>query len=209
MTTRIASIISFVLHPLMMSTYLFLLLIFNAPHAIVPIGFSSSGSIVLVALIFITTFVIPVLSLFILKMSGSISSLLLEKREERITPMLYTIIMYAVTTYMFSTKIELGELIFVFLAITTMLIVVTVVITIFWKISLHGIGIGGLIGLMIGVNQHTVINYFEIILPLLFLAAALVLSARLKLNAHSPHQVYSGFVLGISISCVSFIIYLI
>ena len=209
MTIRIASIISFVLHPLMMSTYLFILLIYTAPHSILPIGFSISGSVVLVSLIFITTFVIPVLSLFILKMSGSISSLLLEKREERITPMLYTIIMYAVTSYMFSTKVELGEMIFVFLAITTLLIIITVVITLFWKISLHSIGIGGLVGLMMGVNLQSVIHYFEIILPVLFLVSALVLSARLKLNAHSPTQVYSGFVLGISISFVCFIIYLI
>ena len=192
----------------MMSTYLFAILIFIAPYSILPVGFSGSGSVVLVSLIFITTFVIPVLSLFILKMSGSISSLLLQNREERITPMLYTIIMYGVTAYMFSTKVELGEMIFVFLAITTLQIVVTVVITIFWKISLHGIGVGGSIGLIMGLSQQSVLSHFEFILPVLFLISGLVLSARLKLNAHSNAEVYVGFVLGISISFASFVLYL-
>lgn len=209
MINKVASIISYVLHPLLMSTYLFMILVLIAPHAILPIGFGLSGSIVLVSLIFITTFIIPVLSLFILKMSGSISSFSLEKREERLTPMVYTGVMYAVTTYLFTTKVELGEMISVFLGISTLLILLTVLITTVWKISLHAIGIGGLVGFMIGLNQRSSFFHFELILPGLFILAALVLSARLKLNAHSPNQVYAGFVLGICVSFVSYIIYLI
>ena len=192
-----------------MSTYLFTVLVFIAPHTILPIGSSSAGSIVLVSLIFITTFIIPVLSLFILKMSGSISSFSLEKREERLTPMVYTGLMYGIITYLFTTKVELGELISVFLGISTLLIILTAFITIVWKISLHAIGIGGFVGFVMGLNQQSHLAKFEFILPMLFLFSALVLSARLKLNAHSPKQVYFGFVLGICVSFVSFIIYLI
>ncbi len=123
--------------------------------------------------------------------------------------MVYTAVMYAVTTYLFTTKIELGEMIAVFLGISTLLIGFTAIITIFWKISLHGIGIGGLVGFIMGLNQQSFLNYFEYVLPLLFLISAIVLSARLKLNAHSPNQVYVGFVLGIFVSFVSFILYLI
>lgn len=208
MTDRVASVISYVLHPLLMSTYLFTILVFIAPHNVLPIGFSMAGSIVLVSLIFITTFVIPVLSLFILKVSGSISSISLAERKERITPMIYTGVMYAVTTYLFSTKVELGEMIALFLGVSTLLIIMTGIITRFWKISLHAIGIGGLVGFMMGLNKQSSVAHFEFILSLLFILSAIVLSARLKLNAHSPKQVYTGFVLGIFVSFVSFIIYL-
>ena len=208
MTDRVASIISYVLHPLLMSTYLFAILVFITPLNVLPIGFSIAGSIVLVSLIFITTFVIPVLSLFILKMSGSISSISLDRREERLTPMIYTGVMYGVTTYLFTTKVELGAMIPIFLGISTLLIILTALITIFWKISLHAIGFGGFVGFLLGLNQYSHLTHFEYVLSTLFLAAALVLSARLKLNAHSPPQVYLGFVLGICISFVSFIIYL-
>jgi len=208
-TTRLASIISYVLHPLMMSTYLFTILVIIAPYYILPIGYATTGSVVLVSLIWITTFIIPVLSLFILKMTGSISSLQLDKKEERITPIMYTTLMYAVTTYLFASKVELGEPIFIFLGISTLLLGIGAVITIFWKISLHGIGIGGLVGCLMGLNQQSVLDNFYLVLPLLLLTSALVLSARLKLNAHSPKQVYIGFVLGIFVSFVSFIIYLV
>ena len=192
----------------MMNSYLFCLLLVISPYSIMPIGFSFTSGIVLVSLIFITTFIIPVLSLYILKMSGTISSITLDKKEERLTPMIYTAIMYGVTAYMFSTKLELGEMIAVYLGISTILILLTGIITIFWKISLHAIGIGGLIGFLFGLNQQTSLTHFELLLPLLLLIAALILSARLKLNAHSTQQVYVGFVLGIFVSFVSIIIYI-
>jgi len=173
-----------------------------------PIGFSTISGIVLVSLIFVTTFIIPVLSLYILKLSGSISSISLGDKNERITPMIYTSVMYGVTAYMFANKLELGEMISVYLGVSTLLILLAVIITIFWKISLHGIGVGGFIGFLLGLGKQTSLAYFEFILPLLFVIAALVLSARLKLNAHTPMQVYVGFVLGIFISFVSLIIYI-
>lgn len=209
MTTRLATIISYMLHPLLMSTYLFAILVFLAPHTILSVGFSTTGSVVLVSLIFITTFIIPVLSLFILKMSGSITSVSLDRREERLTPMIYTGVMYGVTTYLFTTKVELGEMISVSLGVSTLLIILTILITSFWKISLHAIGIGGFLGFLLGLNQQYSFMHFELILPVLFFFSALVLSARLSLNAHSPKQVYLGFVLGICVSFVSFIIYFI
>jgi len=173
-----------------------------------PVGFRFTSGVVLVSLIFITTFIIPVLSLFILKMSGSISSMLLERKEERLTPMIYTAVMYGITAYMFSSKLELGEMISVYLRISTVLILLTGVITIFWKISLHGVGIGGVIGFLMGLNQQTQLAYFGILLSGLFLIAAIILSARLRLNVHSPQQVYIGFVLGICSSFVLLMIYI-
>ncbi len=208
MTARAATIISVMFHPLLMSTYLFILLLFVYPHGIMPVGFSFKGGVVLVSLIFITTFIIPILSLYILKMSGTVSSISLDRKEERLTPMIYTAIIYGVTTYMFYTKLELGELIIVYLGISTLLILLTSIITVFWKISLHGMGIGAFIGFITGLNQLWSIINFALILPLVFIIAALVLSARLKLSAHSTSQVYLGFVLGICISFASFIIYL-
>ncbi len=172
-----------------------------------PIGFSATSGIVLVSLIFVTTFIVPVLSLYILKLSGSISSISLADKNERITPMIYTGVMYGVTAYMFANKLELGDMISVYLGISTLLILLAGIITLFWKISLHGIGVGGFIGFLLGLGKQSSLAHFELILPLLFLVAAFVLSARLKLNAHTPQQVYGGFVLGICISFVSLIIY--
>ena len=207
MTTKLATIISYVFHPLMMSTFLILILAIASPYAILPVGFNVTGAVVLIALIWITTFLIPSLSLFILKKTGSISSLTLYNRKERITPMIYTTVMYGVTAYMFSTKLELGVMISVFLGISTLLIGLTTLITLVWKISAHGTGIGGLIGVVIASNLVLNIRHFDIILIALFILAGIVLSARLKLKAHTPAQVYVGFVMGVFVSFVAYMLY--
>lgn len=207
MNRKLASILSYAFHPLMMSTYLFALIVWLSPYNVLPVGFSPTGSTVLVFLVWVTTFLIPTLSLFILKMSGSITSLTLKNREERITPIIYTTIMYGVTTYLFSTKVELGATISILLGVSTLLIGLTGLITLVWKVSIHTLAIGGLIGMILAINQYTSIPGFTVVLAVLFVLAGLVASARLKLNAHTPTQIYTGFVLGVFVSFVSYIAY--
>ena len=208
MNKQLATAFSYVFHPLMMSTYLFSIIVWLSPYNVLPVGFSTTGSVVLIALVWITTFLIPALSLFVLKMSGNITSLTLKNREERITPIIYTTVMYGVTTYLFGVKVELGPLISVLLAISTLLIGLTGLITLFWKISIHTLALGGLIGMLMAINQNTSIPNITVMLSVLFVLSGVVASARLKLNAHSPVQVYSGFVLGVFVSFASYTLYI-
>ncbi len=202
MNHRWATIISYVLHPLLMCTYLIAGLAFWVPHAVMPIGINTSGTLILVTLVFITTFIIPVINLYVLKLSGKISSVTLTNRHERITPIFYTIAMYLVTAYLFFQKVELGVLIPVLLSLTAALMVLALLITFVWKISLHAMATGAFIGVFLGLSSVR-IYHFEYLLAFLFLLAGLVLSARLKLEAHTPRQVYVGFVLGIFSSFVA------
>ncbi|MCB0504357.1 MAG: hypothetical protein KDC58_02545 [Cyclobacteriaceae bacterium] len=208
MNKQLATAFSYVFHPLMMSTYLFSIIVWLSPYNVLPVGFSTTGSAVLIALVWITTFLIPALSLFVLKMSGNITSLTLKNREERITPIIYTTVMYGVTTYLFGVKVELGPLISVLLGISTLLIGLTGLITLFWKISIHTLALGGLIGMLMAINQNTSIPNITVMLSALFVLSGVVASARLKLNAHSPVQVYSGFVLGVFVSFASYTLYI-
>ena len=76
----------------------------------------------------------------------------------------------------------------------------SLVITFFWKISIHAIGISGLAGAFLGFSellfpiqneeQLTIIN------TLLLVLAGVVCSARLHLKAHSFLQIIGGITLG-------------
>jgi membrane-associated phospholipid phosphatase len=57
------------------------------------------------------------------------------------------------------------------------------------------VGIGGLSGTFVGLQFYTGLNQMHYILPG-FILAGLLGVARLLLNAHSPAQVYAGFLLG-------------
>ena len=78
---------------------------------------------------------------------------------------------------------------------------IALVITSRWKISVHMLGIGGLIGAIIGISQRFQFDH-SMILVALILFAGLIGYARLKTNSHNYRQVYAGFILGISVEWI-------
>ena len=77
-------------------------------------------------------------------------------------------------------------------------------VNIFWKISAHMVGIGGLLGIMITISSRLQINLHYLLIALV-LIAGLVAFSRLKLNEHNSAQIYCGFLLGLVIQVVLFI----
>lgn len=157
----------------------------------------------IVLLVFITTFIIPSISLFILKLTHSISSLSLFDRKERILPFFYTTIFYGITAYLFSKQISASSVIVSIMIGTTLLIFIAAVITMFWKISAHGAGIGGFVGFLIALKVLNPDTALLLPLTIAIFASGLTLTARLKLNAHNPEQVYAGFGMGVFVSFVT------
>ncbi len=194
------------MHPLLMPTYLFLVIILFAPPAFHPLTAYAMYKVVLI--IFITTFIIPVLSIGTLKISAFITDFNLFDRKERLLPFLFITCFYGLTAYLFFEKVNLNNLIFVTFASVTVLLLVLSVITVFWKISIHSAGIAGLIGFLWGLKFKYPIH--ELIYPLVVvtLLAGLVMSSRLKLNAHNPGQVYMGGIIGFLICFLSFYLFL-
>jgi membrane-associated phospholipid phosphatase len=68
-------------------------------------------------------------------------------------------------------------------------------INLWWKISLHSVGAGALIGLvlMLSLKMLTPLDWYLISV---IIAGGLILSSRLKLNLHSPQQVWVGLFAG-------------
>ena len=93
---------------------------------------------------------------------------------------------------------------------------IALIINLYYKISLHAIGIFGLVGMLIAysqtqlnaMNQDGITNLFLIVY--LIIVASLVNSARLYLKSHTLSEVLSGMVLGFFIvySTVKFGLYI-
>ena len=195
MRDKFAQIISIVFHPLLMPTYLFLIIITFAGTLLQPLKTASQFHLLIV--IFLVTFIIPAISIGTLRLSNIISDLKLENRKQRFTPFLFITCFYGVASYLFYTKVNVNSMFYELLAITTILILVLTIITFYWKISIHGAGVGGLIGFVLALSYAHYTPYFSLILSILILIAGLVVYARLRVNAHTPMQVYSGFILGL------------
>ncbi|HEY9114945.1 MAG TPA: hypothetical protein VIN10_09595, partial [Bacteroidales bacterium] len=123
-----------------------------------------------------------------------ISSLEMEKQKERVLPLvLMSMIFYAVFYLM---KQGPPNTVFnLFMLGSTILVLFTLMINYFWKISIHMVAQGGLFGAMLGLALRFGIE-IRPILFLIILIAGITAFARLKLKAHTTAEVYSGFVLG-------------
>ena len=211
LTTSLARFLSVVLHPLLMPTLLFGLLLFLAPGAVGVDTFSSSLRLSLLLVIFIGTFAFPSLLVFYLARMGFIESMQLETLADRRLPYFLTALIYGFLTYLFGFQMQLISVAAPELSVLLGSIAVSVLlvglISISWQISAHAVGIGGVLGGIAGLFLEQGIAELFWPLLLLVLLAGFVSSARLRLNAHTPAQIGAGLGLGLVVSSLAVLVF--
>jgi membrane-associated phospholipid phosphatase len=103
-------------------------------------------------------------------------------------------------TYMFYREQVFDDLLYAIMAVITLAVFLTFIVSRFWKISAHSIGMGGALGFMVLLHTWQPEHQTLYLVSGTILMSGAVLSARLALQAHTPLQVYSGFFLGLSLS---------
>lgn len=199
--TRIASLLSALLHPLIIPT-LGIIILFNLDtHLSYSIPSQAKKFIVLI--IFINSAIAPLLSILLLKKTGAIKDVLLDNRAERMLPLLLSAVYFFITYYLLR-KVALPSIIYFYIIGATILVLLTLIITLRWKISIHMTSIGGLTGFLISLALllHININW---LLILSFLASGLLGTARVKLNAHDLPQVFAGYAMGVGVMLILFL----
>ncbi len=188
-----AKIISTVFHPLLMPVF-GLLIIFNTDSYLNYVIADDLKKAVLI-LVTVSTFAIPVLITLLLLNRKFINSLDMETQKERVIPYAFTIIFYIFTLYLLK-RVPIPPIIFNFIIGATLSVILAFIINIKWKISAHMIGVGGLVGALMCISILLEI-YITPFIALALLAAGLVGTSRLILNAHNQGQIYAGFLLGL------------
>lgn len=199
--TYFAKVISYLFHPLLLPC-IGLFIIFNLDETGLWIP-SSETRLFVYGITFTATFLLPLLNALLLLRMKLISSLEMKTRQERKIPYLVSAIFYFSESY-FIMNSDMPVLLKALIFGATLLVVCVFIINLFWKISAHMVGIGGLCGMILAVSARMQIN-LHLVLIALFLAAGLIGFARLKLNAHNPAQVYAGFLLGIFAELILFL----
>lgn len=187
--------LSYLFHPLLMPT-LAIYILFSADTYL---KFSTTPEMrnAVYLMIFVSTFLFPVLISIFLYKSKQIKNLLMETTDERILPLLTTLIFY-LTAFFLLKKTGISYMIYTsFLAATlTVFLVFLNYVLLKWKISAHMAGIGGVIGAIIAFSIKLSTN-MVFTLMICILIAGLLGYARLRLQAHTPAQVYTGFGIGV------------
>ena len=160
----------------------------------------------LILTVFITTYLLPMLFVYLLKRMEMIESYEMETIEERKFPLLFlTILSYLLGIMLYRTHI-VEELAVFYFGMTLTLLISYFLLYVRFKISLHAIGIGGLIGFL-GVLSFIYELNLIVILALFFIIAGAIMTSRLKLKAHESKEVYFGFAMGLLAQVIVYAIY--
>ncbi|MDR1171492.1 MAG: hypothetical protein LBL24_03455 [Bacteroidales bacterium] len=136
---------------------------------------------------------LPVALLLFYWMYHWVSNFYISKRRERILPLICTAIFYYIA-YRTLHNMHTPFIIQKFVLASTVAVFLTSFISIFWKISLHGVGISGVTGMVAALTTMS-----PMLLPVLLMFIILtgvVGYARIRLNAHTSAQYYAGVLLG-------------
>lgn len=200
MTDKVAKILSGIFHPFLITLYSFILIFISGSYITY---LPNSIKLIILTVILFNTLLIPILSLLILKKLGLIKSFYMEKHKERIVPIIITSIPYVFTLYLLA-RLPVPPVLIKIIEGGVMVLLFSAIISYWWKISLHLMGLGGLTGFLLACSYN---NYFDAIFLIIisFLIAGFLSAARLKNGDHTPSQVYVGFLLGF---CLVFFFFL-
>lgn len=199
-----------VFHPLLMLTYMLVILLLVNPYLFGVHKLMDSH--LLIMLVFLSTFVIPAFSIMMMRFLGLIDSIEMKDKRERTGPYIITGVFYL---WMFrnlldNPDIPLAYKIFVLGA--TIALFIAFFINIFSKISLHAVGMGGLIAMVLitmlqysygsFLIQSNLLGNIEVsMVNLLFitiLMTGIVGTSRLILKAHDLQDISGGVLVGFS-----------
>lgn len=188
---KIEKIISYLLHPVIISTVSAIVYFILFPKYL-PQAFKYK----ILLVIFISTYVIPVLFLFILKQRKTIDDFHLKTIKERKLPILFFAVITTLLAYRLLEVRIVNLLAISFLGASLSMFFVYVLFFVRIKTSLHTMAIGGLLGFVVLLSYHYEIRLLMLI-SVLFILSGLLAFARLKLKAHTSKEVYLGFSIGV------------
>ncbi len=189
--------ISWVLHPFLLPLYMILLLLTQTVFSHYP----TNVKFYLLWVVVLYAMLIPLLSLGVLRSLGRISDFRIDNRRERLLPLLIGTVCYvlcAITLAKIPSAIFLRK----FMLAAACCELMCLVVSYYWKISLHLTAMGAAVALLVVMN---VIGVGNMIVPLMItiLAAGTLASARLYLGCHNGYQIFAGFCGGFCIAVLA------
>lgn len=190
----LANFFSYLFHPIFIPLYITWMLAFIHPDYFV--GFSTIGKYKILLLVAINAFAFPLITVLLLKGLGFINSIFLKTQKDRIIPYIASMTFFFWTQYVlreqnFVPRILVAFMFGVFISSSAALIA-----NIYHKISMHAIGMGGMLGLFLVVMQK---NTMLMTGPLTFalLITGIVCTSRMIVSDHQPKEIYAGLVVGL------------
>jgi len=187
-----AIIISYIFHPLLMPT-VGLYLFFHSGTYIETMNDEAKNF--LYVILGFSTCILPLLLLPLFIYRRVIKNIEMDTRSERIMPAVFTFVFYFLGYYLLN-RLPVPNVLSGYISSVVATVSAALLITIWWKISFHTLALGGIIGSLIALSLRFEADLQYFIMASLFFTG-LVSAARLRLGAHTPLQIITGFFLGL------------
>jgi len=189
-----ANITSVIFHPLFIPVYVTLFVAFV--HPLLFAGYSELAKVKLVSTVFVNFTFFPAVTVFLCWRLGFIRSIKMNTQKERLIPLAATMIFYFWGWYVIRGLGEVPALYKQFLLASFITIIAAWLANIYFKVSLHGLAMGGLAAFMFilvysfegGSAQYP---------ALALIIAGAVCASRLILSSHRPFEVYVALIIGV------------
>lgn len=190
----VATILSYIFHPVFVPVYVVAFLLFIEPFLFV--GYSAkSKSLILIQSVLMYTF-FPLVSVLLMKALKFISSIKLKDRKDRIVPFIACNIWYFWIWYVWRNLPNMPTEAVVFAMSVFLASSIGLLANIYMKISMHAIAIGTAIAFLAGLT-FVYGTGLSLYLSLAIIIGGLVCTSRLILGDHEPKEIYWGIGTGV------------
>ena len=199
----LAHVISFIFHPLFIPVIAAWYLAFIQPGYFT--GMPSSEKLMVVIRVGFNTILYPALTVLLLKAVGFVKSIFLKTQRERIIPYIATNIFYFWMYLVFKNQGEVPLILTGFIFGIFIASSVALIANIYFKISMHALGVGALTGLILLIIFSGL--SYAIFLPamIVFIITGLVSTSRMIVSDHTPFDIYTGILFGIISQVIAYV----
>ena len=199
---QLSKFLSIILHPIFMPLLALHLTLVTLPYLV----FSISQYLnYIYGIVIFCTIILPLLSIFFLMRKGRVGSLEISNHKERSLPLFITALWMSLGFFMLNNILFYAPILKAEIIGAILIILFAAIISKFWKISLHLLAIGGVVGVFIALQ---LIEGGVLYLLLIFILLSGILGvARIAQKAHNHTQVYLGFLLGMSVALITLLLY--
>jgi hypothetical protein len=188
-----AHLFSYVFHPLFIPFYVCWFIAFVHPSYFA--GFNEQGKKRVLVMITLNAIGFPAITVLLLKGLGFIESIFLRTQRDRIIPYIASMTFFFWAQYALREQPEIPRILVAFMFGVFISSAAALIANIYFKISMHAIGTGGLIGVFyVIMQQNTMLMTWPLSAALLI--AGLVCTSRMIVSDHTSKEIYSGLLVG-------------
>ena len=187
---RIAKVMSTLFMPLYAPMWVFIGLFLFTYLRLLPWGYK----IFIISIVYVFTVFMPTVGITLFRLFKKWTHLELSHREHRHMPYVVALLSYT-ACLVIMTRINAAMFFRGVVMAALVSQIICVIINVWWKVSTHMVGIGGLVG---ALNAFSILFFYNPVWPfcMLLLLSGVLGTSRIILRQHSLAQVLTGFGIG-------------